>query len=76
MNILIEDADTLKFFASEGRWSKTITEGKHFSGTAAAFKAAKQEAVGKFNIVGYVGETRQFINLDHGKGKGAAEAAS
>jgi len=76
MNILIEDADTLKFFTSEGRWSKTITEGKHFSGTAAAFKAAKQEAVGKFNIVGYVGETRQFINLDHGKGKGAAEAAS
>jgi len=55
---------------------QTVTEGKHFSGTATAFKAAKQESVGKFNIVGYVTETKQFINLDHGKGKGATEVAS
>lgn len=75
MNILIEDADSLKFFTNDGLWSKTVTEGKYFSGTASAFKAAKQEAVGKFNIVGYVTETKQFINLDSGKGKGAAEVA-
>jgi len=36
-----------------------------------AFKAAKQERIGKFNIVGYIRSTKQFINLDHGQGKGA-----
>jgi hypothetical protein len=73
MNIFIEDADSQKFFTSAGLWSKTVTEGKPFAGTALAFKAAKQEAVGKFNIVGYVAETKQLINLDSGRGKGAME---
>ncbi len=76
MNILIEDADSLKFFTSDGLWSKTATDGRRFSGTALAFKTAKQEAVGKFNIVGYVSETGQFINLDSGKGKGVAGVAA
>jgi hypothetical protein len=57
-------------------WSKLATEGKRYAGTASAFKAAKQEPVGKFNIVGYVVETKQFINLDHGRGKGAVEVAA
>ena len=76
MNILIEDAESLKFFTGEGLWSKIATEGKRFAGTGLAFKAAKQEHVGKFNIVGYIGETRQFINLEHGRGKGAAEVSA
>jgi hypothetical protein len=76
MNILIEDADSQKFFTGEGLWSKLATEGKRYAGTASAFKAAKQEPVGKFNIVGYVVETKQFINLDHGRGKGAVEVAA
>ncbi len=76
MNIMIEDIDTQKFFIGDGLWSKTALDGKLFSGTAAAFKAAKQEPIGKFNIVGYVPETRQCINLDHGKGKGVAETAA
>ena len=73
MNIIIEDADSQKFFTGEGLWTKNVTEGKRYAGTAAAFKVAKQEPVGKFNIVGYISETRQFINLDHGRGKGAVE---
>jgi hypothetical protein len=76
MNIIIEDAESLKFFTGEGLWSKTATEGKPYAGTALACKAAKQESVGKFNIVGYIAETKQFINLDHGRGKGAAEVAA
>ena len=76
MNIIIEDADSLKFFIGEGLWSKNVTEGKRYAGTAAAFKAAKQEPVGKFNVVGYIGETKQFINLDHGRGKGVADVAA
>jgi hypothetical protein len=73
MKIIIEDAESLKFFTGEGLWSKIVTEGKHFAGTGLAFKAAKQESVGKFNIVGYITATKQFINLDHGRGKGAVE---
>jgi hypothetical protein len=34
---------------------------------------AKKEAICKFNIVGYITETRQFINLNHGRGRGLAE---
>lgn len=75
MNILIEDADSLKFFSGDGLWSKTAAEGRRYAGTALAFKAAKQEPVGRFNIVGYISVTKQFINLDHGRGKGAAEIA-
>ena len=73
MNIIIEDAESLKFFSNEGLWTKNAAEGKRYAGTALAFKAAKLEPVGKFNIVGYIGETKQFINLDHGRGKGAME---
>ena len=76
MNIMIEDAESLQFFTGEGLWSKIATEGKRFTGTALAFKAAKLEPIGKFNIVGYVVETMQFINLDHGRGKGIAEVAA
>jgi hypothetical protein len=73
MNIIIEDAESQKFFMGEGHWTKNAAEGRHYAGTGLAFKAAKLELVGKFNIVGYIGETRQFINLDHGRGKGAVE---
>ena len=74
MNILIEDSESLKFFTGDGLWSKNATEGKTFKGTALAFRAAKQEPMGKFNIVGYIPTTHQFVNLDHGRGKGVAEA--
>lgn len=71
MNIIIEDAESLKFFSGEGRWTKNAAEGKCYTGTKMAFQAAKQEPVGKFNIVGCILSTRQLINLDHGHGKGA-----
>ena len=74
MNILIEDAETLKFFISEGLWTKNVAEGKRFGRTALAAKTAKQELIGRFNVVGFIGETNQLINLDHGRGKGGATA--
>ena len=73
MNIIIENAESLEFFVGEGRWTQNVAEGRRYAGTALAFKAAKLEPVGRFNIVGYIGETKQFINLDHGRGKGVAE---
>lgn len=72
MNILIENAETLEFLASEGHWTKTPGEGANFPTTRAACAAAKKEQIGKFNIVRYFPATEQFINMDHGTGKGAS----
>jgi len=74
MNILIEDADSLEFLTSHGTWTKKASDGRHFGNTVMAFDAAKKEAVGKFNIVCHIPATNQFINMNHGKGKGGTEA--
>jgi hypothetical protein len=74
MNILIEDAEKLEYLTTAGQWSKNVSEGKKFVATEAAFAIAKQERVGKFNIVCYITQTKQFINLNHGRGKGVDEA--
>ena len=71
MNILIEDADTLEYLGGNGQWTKDISQSRRFAGTQAALLAAKKEPIGKFNIVSYVTETHQLVNLNHGKGKGA-----
>jgi hypothetical protein len=75
MKIIIEDAESLKFFTAEGQWARNATDGKGFAATRLAFKAAKQEPIGKFNIVGYIPSTKQFVNLDHGHGKSVAASA-
>ena len=71
MNIIIEDAVSLKVLTNDGQWTQDAAKGKCYTETQVAFKAAKQERIGKFNIVGYIRSTKQFINLDHGQGKGA-----
>jgi hypothetical protein len=70
MNILIEDAETLEYLAGDGRWTKNVTDGKRFPATAGAFEVAKREPIRKFNIVRYISQTKQLVNLDHGRGKG------
>ena len=75
MNILIEDAETLEYFTSDNKWTKKASEGKNFGATEKAFDVAKKEPIGKFNIVFYIPQTQQFINMDHGRGKGLAEAS-
>ena len=75
MNILIEDAETLEYLASNNLWTKNAATGKDFGATGVAFTVAKKELIGKFNIVGYNADTKQFINLHHGKGKGAEAVA-
>jgi len=76
MNILIEDAETLEYFTSDNKWTKKVSEGKNFGATEAAFAVAKKEPIGKFNIVFYIPQTKQFVNMDHGRGKGLAEASA
>ncbi|MFZ0827733.1 MAG: hypothetical protein WAO02_09955 [Verrucomicrobiia bacterium] len=75
MNILIEDAETLEYLTSESTWTKKAAEGKNFGATEVAFDVAKKEPIGRFNIVFYIPQTRQFINMDHGRGRGLAEAS-
>lgn len=76
MNILIENNDTLEYLAPAGQWTKNPLSGKSYPATKIAYRAAKLEAIGKFNIVCYIPETKQFVNLDHGRGTGpSADAA-
>jgi len=74
MNILIEDAEKLEYLTSDNHWTKKASEGKNFKATEAAFAVAKKEPIGRFNIVFYISQTKQFINMEHGRGKGPAEA--
>ena len=74
MNIIIEDAETLEYLASNGRWTKVAADGKTFGTTDLAFQTAKKEPIAKFNIVSYISQTGQFVNLNHGRGKGLAAA--
>jgi hypothetical protein len=76
MNILIENQDTLEYLTQAGQWTKNPLEGKFFPATRTAFRAAKLEAIGKFNIVCHIPETDQFINLDHGRGQGPLVAGA
>ena len=70
MNILIENNDTREFLTSTGTWTVNPLEGKLFPATATAFRAAKKEAIGKFNIVFHIPQTNQLVNLNHGRGTG------
>lgn len=72
MNILIENAETLEYLTTGGQWTKNVAEGKAFAARAAAYDVAKLELIHKFNVVCYIPQTKQFINLDHGRGKAPA----
>jgi hypothetical protein len=76
MNILIENCDTLEYLTIARQWSKNPLEGRCFPATATAFQAAKREAIGKFNIVCHIPTTNQFINLDHGRGRGLPDIST
>jgi hypothetical protein len=73
MNIMIENPESLEYLTTDNVWNKNPVAGKSFSKTGTAFETAKKESIGRFNIVGYIPETRQFINLNHGRGRGVPE---
>jgi len=70
MRILIENEETLEYLTDENNWSKNPLKGKQFRTSRLAYRAARLEAIGKFNIVSHIPGTNQFINLDHGSGTG------
>jgi len=73
MHILIENNDTHEFLTTLGKWTKNPLQAKPFPATAVAFRAARQEQIGKFNIVFHIAQTNQFVNLNHGRGAGAPD---
>ena len=74
MNILIENCDTLEYLTEAGQWTKNPRAGKCFPATKAAVQTARREAIATFNIVCHIPATNQFVNLDHGRGRGLPEA--
>lgn len=70
MNILIENGDTGEFLDELGGWTRNPKASKVFKNKRVAFSVARQESIGKFNVVLHFPQTHQFINLDHGRGKG------
>lgn len=73
MHILIENDETLEYLTNENNWSKNPLKGKRFLSSQLAFRAAKLETIGKFNIVCHILQTNQFINLNHGRGTRKSE---
>ena len=71
MTILIEKNETLEYLTAAGSWTKEPREGRQFGSMVSAYEVAKKEAVGRFNIVCHILMTNQFVNLNHGRGKGA-----
>ena len=76
MNMLIENQDTLEYLTEAGQWTKNPRDGRSFPATKLAVQAAKREAIGKFNIVYHIPQTDQFINLDHGRGRGLPDIST
>jgi len=74
MNILIEDAEKLEYLTSNHQWTKKPSEAKNFGATNDAMVVARQEPMGRFNIVAYFAQSDQLINMNSGRGKRAAEA--
>ena len=70
MSILIENHETLEYLTEAGLWTKNPLHGKNFPASTGAYEAAKNERISKFNIVHHFPGTNQFVNLDHGRGKG------
>ncbi len=73
MKTLVEDAETLEYLTNNSQWTKNAGDGRDFGVTQAAYEVAKQESMGRFNIVGYFPETKQLINMNHGRGRRVSE---
>jgi len=76
MNILVENNETLEYLTETGQWTKNPLKGRQFTATTIAFEAAKHEPIGRFTVVCHIPQTNQFINLDHGRGKGHEAVSS
>jgi len=69
MNILVENPETNEYLTLAGLWNKDPQAAKSYGTSQLAVRAAKQEVIGRFNIVLHIPATNQMVNLDHGRGR-------
>ena len=72
MTFLIDNHATLEYLTDTGQRTKNPRKGRRFPASTNALRIAKAEPIGKLNIVCHIPATNQFVNRDHGRGKGAA----
>ena len=72
MYILIENAESREYLASNGEWTKNADEGRDFGATQAAFEAATSAPIGRFNIVCYILQKPRFIVITMLQGNGTS----
>jgi hypothetical protein len=75
MLILIENPETSELLSVTGEWTRQPATAKAFANVTAALRAGRQLPVGRFDVSGYLPDSRQFINLQHGRGTGRTDAA-
>jgi len=75
MNILIEDAETLQYLTSNSQWTKNASKAKTSGPPKRPFRLRKKNRSAGLTSFFTSPKTRQFINMDHGRGKGLAEAS-
>ena len=71
MRIIIENAATLEFLTTEGRWTKDAGRAAQFANSGAAMVRGATLPIGVFNVVGSFKGWPQLTNLDEGRGIGA-----
>jgi len=71
MKILLENDETGEFLTAADDWTKNPQAGKPFATTIIAWRAGRQHAIGRFNVVCHIRATHQFVNLHHGRGSGS-----
>ena len=72
MYILIENAESREYLASNGEWTKNADEGRDFGATQAAFEAATSAPIGRFNIVCYILQKPRLIVITMLQGNGTS----
>ena len=76
MNIIIENQESPEFLGTAGGWIKNPVDAVRFPTTVAALRAGRQQAIGKFNVIGHLPDNNQFLNLHRGRGTGQSDAGN
>ena len=68
MTILVENAETLEYLTTDGRWTNKMERAATYRSSTLAKASATSAAIGRFNIIGAVAKSSQIVNLDEGVG--------
>ncbi|MDB6125558.1 MAG: hypothetical protein JWQ71_4551 [Pedosphaera sp.] len=63
MQVIIQNAQTRKYFSNDGQWASTPAEAQDFSLANVAYKFAERRGVKSFHVLFYYPETRYSIEI-------------